>query len=185
MAKPITFSIIGGNGWRAGFFLRIARALPDRFRVTGMQVRDAAAGEELEREWNVPTHRDFESLLDVPADFVVVSVPWPVAPQMLQELAKRGIPALCETPPAPDLEGLNSLYELALNGAKIQVAEQLQFRPLHAARISLANSGRLGRVTQAQVSVAHGYHGISLLRRYLQTGSTTALSRLATSNHLS
>ncbi|MBW3638193.1 MAG: gfo/Idh/MocA family oxidoreductase, partial [Armatimonadetes bacterium] len=36
-----------------------------------------------------------------------------------------------------------------------------------AARISLAQSGRLGRITQAQVSVAHSYHGINLLRRYL------------------
>jgi hypothetical protein len=34
----------------------------------------------------------------------------------------------------------------------------------------LAKSGRLGRVNQAQVAVAHGYHGISLIRQYLGTG---------------
>jgi hypothetical protein len=31
----------------------------------------------------------------------------------------------------------------------------------------MARSGRLGAVTQAQVSVAHGYHGVSLLRTLL------------------
>jgi predicted dehydrogenase len=50
------------------------------------------------------------------------------------------------------------------------VAEQYQFQPLHAARLTLARSGLLGRVTQAQVSVAHGYHGLSLIRLFLDAG---------------
>ena len=50
---------------------------------------------------------------------------------------------------------------------RIQVAEQYQFQPLHAARIAIASSGRLGPVSQAQVSAAHGYHGIDLIRRFL------------------
>lgn len=51
--------------------------------------------------------------------------------------------------------------------AVIQIAEQDMFQPMHAARIRLACSGRLGRISQAQVSVAHGYHGISLIRKLL------------------
>jgi predicted dehydrogenase len=165
--SPITFAIIGASGWRAQFFLRIARELPERFGVSGLLVRDAAKGAQLEREWNLPTYRDMDELLRDRPQFVVVSVPWPVAPGLLRELSARGVPVLCETPPAPDLEGLIALHELTKTGARIQVAEQLQFRPLHAARIALAQSGRLGQITQAQVSVAHGYHGINLLRRYL------------------
>jgi hypothetical protein len=89
---------------------------------------------------------------------------------MLKALTERGIPALTETPPAPDVEGMTELAKFTRQGARIQVAEQLQYRPLHAARIALANSGKLGRVNQAQIAVAHGYHGISLIRQYLNTG---------------
>jgi len=168
--SPITFSIIGASGWRAGFFLRIARELPERFRVNALMVRDPEKAKQLEKEWGIPTYTDLDSFLRDKPQFVVVSVSWPVAPVMLKELAERGIPALTETPPAPDVEGMTELAHLTRKGAKIQVAEQVQFRPLHAARISLANSGKLGRVNQAQVSVAHGYHGISLIRQYLNTG---------------
>lgn len=165
--SPVTFGIVGG-GWRTQFFLRVARELPERFQVSGVVVRNAEKGQGMEAEWNVTTYRNLDALLDASrVDFVVVSVPCAVTPPMLQALAKRGIPALAETPPAPDLEGLNALHELTEQGAKIQVAEQYQFQPMHAARLTIAASGKLGRVTQARLSVAHGYHGVSLLRTLL------------------
>lgn len=164
---PTTFALIGASGWRGQFFLRIARELPETFRATALMSRDTATAEALEREWNVPTFSDLDGLLRERPQFVVVSVPWSASPGLLTELSARKMPVLAETPPAPDLQGLTALHELTRSGARIQVAEQLQFRPLHAARIALARSGRLGRVSQAQVSVAHGYHGINLLRRYL------------------
>jgi len=161
------FGIIGG-GWRAEFYLRVARELPRRFRVGAMIVRHEGKGRVLEDAWGVHTCRTLDDLLAVGGlDFVVVSVPWAVTPVMLRELAHRGMPALSETPPAPDLEGLIALHELTERGARIQVAEQYQFQPSHAARLYLARSGRLGAVTQAQVSAAHGYHGMSLIRGLL------------------
>jgi predicted dehydrogenase len=165
--SQVVFGIIGG-GWRADFYLRVARELPDRFRVAAMMVRDAAKGAAIERSWGIPTHRTIDELLANPElEFVVVSVPWPVTPVMIRFLHERGMPALAETPPAPDLEGLIALHELTTTGAKVQVAEQYQFQPLHAARLSIARSGRLGTVSQAQVSAAHGYHGMSLMRGLL------------------
>ncbi len=165
--NPISFGIIGG-GWRAQFFLRIARSLPERFRVGAMMVRDEAKGRLLEEVWGVKTYRSVDGLLAVSGlQFVVVSVPRAVCPEMLRHLARRGMPALAETPPASDLEGLIAVHELAERGACIQVAEQYQFQPLHAARLRLARLGRLGTVTQAQVSAAHGYHGVSLIRGLL------------------
>lgn len=165
--QPTRFGIIGG-GWRAEFFLRAAAELPERFSVCAMLVRDEAKGRALEESFAVKTFRDLDGMLKScdPA-FVVVSVPWEVAPAMLGELAGRHVPALCETPPAPDVERLAKLYELVRGGAKTQVAEQYIFQPMHAARLAVARSGKLGRVTQVQVSAAHGYHGVSLIRHLL------------------
>ena len=161
------YGIIGG-GWRAEFYLRVAQALPERFQVGGMMVRNRDKGQLLEEKWGVKTYRTLEELLDVSdLNFVVVSVPWPVTPIMLQRLAYHETPVLSETPPAPDLNGLLDLHILTERGAKIQVAEQYQFQPLHAARLAFASSGKLGTITQAQVSAAHGYHGLSLVRGLL------------------
>ncbi|MBN1674749.1 MAG: Gfo/Idh/MocA family oxidoreductase [Kiritimatiellae bacterium] len=170
MTQTARFAIIGG-GWRAAFYLRVARALPERFACCGMTVRDGGKGEPITRQWGVKTYRTAEAMLDACSPcFVVVSVPWQVAPEMLRVLAAAGVPTLCETPPAPDREGLARLSELVRDGARIQVAEQYVFQPMHAARLAVIRSGRLGTVTQAQVSAAHGYHGISLIRHYLGAG---------------
>ena len=71
------------------------------------------------------------------------------------------------TPPAQTVEDLEELHELVASGAKIQVAEQYLFQPIHQARLAVIASGKLGTVSHAQVSAAHGYHGTSLLRHYL------------------
>lgn len=167
--EPIKFGIIGG-GWRTTFFLQIARQLPELFQVGGLLVRNPEKRQELKARWGISAYHTLDGLLSVPnLQFVVVCVSWPATPEFLKELAARNIPALAETPPAPDLEGLISLVPLIKAGAKIQVAEQYQFQPLHAARLALARSGKLGTITQAQISVAHGYHGMSLMRKFLDT----------------
>lgn len=171
---PIDFAIVGG-GWRAEFFLRIARALPDRFHISGMVVRDAVKGSALTTAWGVPTHRDLDALLKASKpSFVIVSVPQPVAPGLIAELAARNLPILTETPPAPTLQGLLDLWALVAKGAKIQVAEQYIYQPLHAARLALARSGKLGKVSFTHVSSCHGYHGTSLIRHFLGIGFENA-----------
>jgi predicted dehydrogenase len=172
--EQVFYGIIGA-GWRAEFYLRIAQEFPDRFQVGGMVVRDEDKGQLMEDVWQVKTYRTLDDLLEESRlHFVVVSVPWSVTPVMLRELTQCGMPALAETPPAPDLDGLIALCELTEREAKIQVAEQYQFQPLHAARIHLVHSGKLGSVTQAQISVAHGYHGMSLMRKFLGVGFENA-----------
>jgi predicted dehydrogenase len=165
------FGIVGA-GWRAEFFLRVAAAMPERFRVGGMMVRDEAKGQMIENRWGVPTFRTLDDLLDrTDLSFVIVSVPRAVSPDLIRALAGRGMPVLTETPPAKDLDGLIELYRYINEcGAKVQVAEQYAFQPMHAARIAICRSGRLGPIDQAQISAAHGYHGISLIRRYLGIG---------------
>jgi predicted dehydrogenase len=163
---PTTFAIIG-SGWRAEFYLRVARELPDRFRVGGLLTRDPASRASIAAEWSIATPATLDELLAFAPAFVVLSVPWAATPILLVELTERGVPVLSETPPAPDVDGLRGLRPLAQRGARIQVAEQYQFQPLHAARLAIAHSGRLGAIGQAQISAAHGYHGIDLIRRFL------------------
>jgi predicted dehydrogenase len=168
--EPIIFNIVGG-GWRTEFYLRIAQALPDRFQIGGIVVRDQEKGAALKQKWGIPTFQSLDVMLNATKpSFTVVSVSRDAAPAFIQELAQRGVPVLCETPPAPDLAGLNELYRLAEGGAKIQVAEQYQFQPLHAARIQLVNSGKLGEISQVQISSCHDYHAVSLIRNLLGVG---------------
>ena len=168
--SPTRFGIIGG-GWRTEFFLRIAHALPERFAVTGMVVRDAAKGKAIEDKWGLPTYRTIDDLLSkCDLDFLVVCVSSASNAEVLRDVAQRGVPALVETPPGQTLEDLHRLHELTEKGAKVQVAEQYIFQPLHAARLAIVESGTLGTVTQAQVSAAHGYHGVSLIRHFLGVG---------------
>ncbi len=166
--KPILFSIIGG-GWRAESFVRIARALPEWFEVAGVLIRNPSKRADFERKWGVKTAGTLDELpvVSSASRFVIVCVPAAVAPDCMFECAARGVPVLCETPPALDLAGLIRLHALTEQGARVQVAEQYSFQPLHAAWLRIAESGRLGEVSQVQVSIAHGYHGIHLMRRFL------------------
>jgi predicted dehydrogenase len=163
----ITFGIVG-TGWRSTFYLRIARACPDRFRIVGLVTRDPSRSQALADQYGVSLFRTVDELLQHERPlFIVTSVPWSVNPGLLAELAEKGIPALSETPPATSLEELLEVWKLVEQGAQIEVAEQYWAQPHHAARIAFAQSGKLGTISQAFVSAAHGYHGISLIRRYL------------------
>ena len=68
---------------------------------------------------------------------------------------------------------------LADGGARIQVAEQYQFQPHHAARIELVRNGLIGPVSSTRVSAAHGYHGVSLIRFLLGIGFDEVAIRAA------
>jgi predicted dehydrogenase len=171
------FGIIG-TGWRSEFYLRIARELPQHFQVVGVVSRQGNRAQEWRERWNVPTFASVQDLLkDEKPDFVVVSVPRQAVVGIAAELVGLGVPMLLETPPAPDLAGLVAINRLTAQDGRIQVAEQYHRQPLHAARLALAGSGRLGDVVHVQISCSHDYHGISLLRRALGLGFENATIR--------
>jgi predicted dehydrogenase len=164
---PSRFAIVG-SGWRSAFFLRIARLMPDRFHAVGVVTRTAERGGEVQREWRVPTFRTVEALIDAGRpDFVVVAVPWEVAPTATMALVDRQVPVLTETPPAPDAQGLRDLWSAVGASGLVQVAEQYLLMPSHAARWSVLQRGTVGSVTSVQVSSTHQYHAISMIRRML------------------
>jgi Oxidoreductase family, NAD-binding Rossmann fold len=165
-----SFAVVGGAGFRAQYYLRIAQAMPDLFRVTGLVVRDQVLARDMAERWRVAVHPSLDDLLAAERpDFVVVSVRPSACAGYLLRLAAAGVPALAETPPAADLAGLHDLHDrLSRRGARVQVAEQYQFHPLNVARAAVLASGRLGRVTQATVSISHLYHAASLIRSLLR-----------------
>ncbi len=166
MAKPIVFGLVGG-AWRAEFYFRIAQALPGRFRVAGCVAKSEATRTRVNAAWHIPVFDTIDGLLNEQPEFVVTSVPWAASEPLLVEVASQNMPVLAETPPASDLEGLIRLWKNLPGNARVQVAEQYAFQPLHAARLAFVRAGKLGEISQVQVSVAHGYHGISLIRKFL------------------
>lgn len=172
--KPLDCAVVGA-GWRTCFFLRIARACP-KIGIAGVVVRDAERREAFAAEWGVPCFDSIDALLGATSpDFVIASVSQPAMPEVCLALARHGVPILAETPPATDLDGLISLYEkLGELGARIQVAEQFWAQPLHAARQAVVDSGAIGPVSQVYLSLCHGYHAMSLIRRLLGAGFTDA-----------
>lgn len=166
----ISFAIIGA-GWRSEFFARVARELPERFHMTGLLSRSRDKAEAFGQTWHVPVAASLDELLAAKPDFALVSVPWGVGEELVIELSGRGMPVLYETPPSPALDGLRALHEALQDlPSKVQVAEQYHLQPLHAARLEAMKQGWIGTPSFARVSVAHGYHGISLLRRFSDIG---------------
>jgi hypothetical protein len=166
---PARIGLIGAS-WRGDYYLRIAQEVPSSFEIGSVLVQSASSAARVTAAWGVRATTDFDTFLrSGPYDYVVVSVPRDAASHYIVAMAQAGIPVLTETPPARDLDDLRELWG-RVGTAPVQVAEQYRFQPQHAARLAVASSGVLGDVHTAQVSVAHDYHGVSLIRSALGVG---------------
>lgn len=174
---PIRFGVVG-SGWRAEFFVRMARLLPEQFSCVGVVTRTADRGAEVERAWGVPTVRTAAEL--AAPELVVVATPWPVTPDAIRELVARGVPVLAETPPAPDADGLRALWSDVGGSGLVQVAEHSPFMPAHAARIAAVQGGIVGEASSVQISSTHLYHAVGLIRRILGVGFDEVTVRATT-----
>lgn len=166
--RPARIAVVG-SGWRAEHFFRIVRALPDRFELAGVAVRREAEVARLAGH-GIEAVTELGQLDDVEPDFVVVAVPAETNANVCEALIANGHSILLETPPGVNDDDLDRIVLLEQSGADIQVAEQYPFQPLLAARLAVISSGRLGDITSADVSVAHGYHGVALIRAALGIG---------------
>ncbi|HXW82690.1 MAG TPA: Gfo/Idh/MocA family oxidoreductase [Acidimicrobiales bacterium] len=165
MAVSSRFVIVGG-GWRAEFFLRAARAMPEVVTCVGVTSRQATRRNELSRSYGVEVPASVAEVLERPVEFVVLASSRESMPDLLEEITSHGVPVLVETPPGLDIAGLRRSWRASQSG-RAQVAEQYRFQPHHAARLAVLNDGVIGERHQAWVSVAHGYHAVSLLYEYL------------------
>ncbi|MGJ8584725.1 MAG: Gfo/Idh/MocA family protein [Marinosulfonomonas sp.] len=165
----IKFGIIGA-GWRALFFVRIVKAFPERFDCQGVVIRDPDKRRAFARDWNIKTFASLDAMLDA-TDIAFVVVSTSENHKVILDVASRNIPCLSETPPARSLDELIQVYKAVEGmGGKVQIAEQYHLRPHHQAQRAVLDSGKIGQVSHAQLSVAHGFHGMSMLRYFLGIG---------------
>lgn len=162
--NPATFTVIGA-GWRTEFYLRIAQELSAKFRCVGVVARTPAKAERLRSLFGVQILAQSEPIPAMRPDFVVTSVGWGDNPGLVRHMAEAGLPVLSETPPAPDLETMRAMSDLLDLGPRVQVAEQVALRPHYQAMRACRRL--LGEVDHVQVSVAHGYHGVSIIEELL------------------
>lgn len=164
---PGRFGLVG-HGWRAEFYLRIARAAPRSFSCVGVMARGQRSEHSSTGNAGVRTYRSVHELMrSGRPDVVVVSVPRAAAPSIIDELVNAGVRVLVETPPAPDLSSLLALWERVGDSELVRVAEQHPVLPIFAAIERIIASGAVGDVTSAGISWTHDYHAMAMLRAFL------------------
>ena len=160
-----------GAGWRSEFFIRIAQLLPEKFEIVGVVARKDEVRSALAERFGVQTYSSISQLLSKnKPDYAISSVSWDSNPGVVEELVSAGVYVLCETPPAPTLEGLQKLWAAVVSSEMVQVSEQYLSLPGHSARLAITKSGVIGDVSSLELSSTHGYHAVSIMRGFLQSG---------------
>lgn len=163
--------IIIGSGWRSLYYVRIAKAMPDILRLDAMYCRTQEKADKMAEEFSIHTTTSIEECVGYKSDFAVVAVNKTSICDVSIEWMDRGITVLSETPAALDMDSLKKLYRYHMSDDKTDkkqvVAEQYREYPYNKARINLVNSGVLGDISCLNISIAHEYHGFSLIRAYL------------------
>ncbi len=166
--EKIKFIIIG-SGWRSLYYVRIAKALPEKFELCGMYCRTQEKADKIAFEHDIHTTVSLEECISFKPDFVVVAVNKASIYAVTKEWLERGFPVLCETPPSLNLSELRDLWEMHENGAKLQVAEQYFLYPSYAGKLAILDTDILGEPYNVTISAVHDYHATSMIRKILHT----------------
>lgn len=168
--EKIRFGVIGA-GWRSEFFVRIGKALPEIFEITGVMVRNPEKAIAYKEKMDVNVVGTIDELIATGMDYVISSVPKTSVLEILKEFYAKGVPVLCETPPSDIDEELDKVWNLTqeMNG-KIQILEQYLFQPLYGSWLKVIEDGKLGEVQNVNISSLHDYHGLNIIRHFLGTG---------------
>lgn len=170
--EKIRFVIVG-SGWRSLYYVRIAKALPQYFELCAMLCRTKEKADKMTAEYGIHATTSKEACCGMKTDFVVVAVDKTSIAEVSKEWLGYGFTVLCETPAALDVGTLKELWELhQKSGAKLAVAEQYTRYPVYEAMIKVLDSNIIGEPYSVNVSLAHEYHGASLMRAFLREEMT-------------
>ena len=174
--------LIVGSGYRAEYFGRIAARYPALFRALYLCRSPEKAALMTERT-GVAATTALPEALAFGADFAVVAVDRAHIADVTAEWAARGLPVVAETPIGAAREQLEWIWQLGKTGAKLVCCEQYHRYPILAGGLERIRQGFIGRPCSAYLSLAHDYHGISLIRRLLGTdGEPYVLHAVETTN---
>lgn len=159
--------IIVGSGFRAEYYARIARTYPQQFRALFF-CRSEEKAAKMYAKTGIQATTSLQVCEDFQADFAVIAVNKENIADVCEEWVNLGYPVVSETPAGSSLEKLYRLWELhERKGARITVCEQYHRYPGLIAGLDAVSEGRIGTPYSAYLSLAHDYHGASLLRRML------------------
>lgn len=159
--------IIVGSGWRSLYYVRIAKALPERFELCAMLCRTEEKARRMAAENGIYTTISEAECMAMKPDVVVVVVNKASIAEVSVHWLENGFCVLSETPAALDLPMLDRLWELHTRGCRLVVNEQYRLYPIYRALLSVSESGILGEKDCLNCSLAHEYHGASLMRALL------------------
>lgn len=166
--------IIVGSGWRSMYYVRAAKALPHIFSLEAMLCRTDEKAERIAKEMNIHTTTSIEECEKIKPDFVVVAVNKASIGEVSKEWMAKGFTVLCETPPTVDEAELCRLWQLHKEkGWRLCVAEQYFMYPYYRSMLEVLDSGIIGEPYNVNISLAHEYHGASLMKKILHTEDET------------
>ena len=163
----MTRFLIVGSGYRSEYYARIAIKHPDLFEAMFL-CRSKEKCASVTRATGVPAVCSEAEALAFRPDFAVVAVDREHVADVSLLWAEKGFPVLAETPVGSSEEKLRALWDCHLKtGARISCAEQYCRHPFIARGLDLVARGVIGEPVSAYLSLAHDYHGFSLLARLL------------------
>ncbi|MCM1258578.1 MAG: Gfo/Idh/MocA family oxidoreductase [Roseburia sp.] len=165
--------VIVGSGWRSLYYVRIARALPEKFELCAMLCRTKEKAERIAKGHGIYTTTSIEECREMKPDFVVVAVDKASIARVSIEWMDYGFAVLCETPAGVELLDLNALWRFHEQGKKLVVAEQYMYYPRYYAMLKVLRENLIGEPYNVNVSLAHEYHGASLIRAFLEEEAGT------------
>ena len=164
----LSYAIVG-SGYRSVYYARIAAQYPDLFRAMYL-CRSEEKALKMHRLTGLDAAVSPEAVRAFRPDFIVVAVDRPHVAEVTEEWVRQGYAVVAETPVGASVEQLNRLWSLHREqGARIVCCEQYHRYPILQAGLSAVDEGLLGEPVSAYLSLAHDYHGFSLIHRMLRT----------------
>lgn len=160
-----------GTGWRAEFYHRIAKEMPDLFHIGAVLGHTEESAKKFSAKTGLFATADPDRAMETNPDFAVLCIPPDARMPYLMKLAQSKIPILCETPAGKTIGELNELWTLKQTyGASVQVCEQYFLQAWNYAVMAVIRQGLLGDISNVRLSAMHGCHAASIMRRILGIG---------------